>query len=58
MNYSEEFLNIFLLVEVKVVVETADFENGQQLKKKLLENYKNIKFNEASFAIHKSAAFE
>lgn len=56
LDYFEEFLNIFSLVEVKVIVETADFENGQQLKKKLLENYKNINFNEASFAIHKSAA--
>lgn len=44
-------------VEVKCVVETADFENGQQLKKKLIECYKNVVFNEPSFAIHKSAAF-
>lgn len=43
-------------VEVKCVVETADFENGQQLKKKLMENYKKVVFNEPPFAIHKSAA--
>lgn len=43
-------------VEVKCIVETADFENGQQLKKKLIENYKTVTFNEASFALHKSAA--
>lgn len=45
-------------VEVKCVVETADFENSQQLKKKLKDNYKNVIFNEPSFAIHKSAAFD
>jgi hypothetical protein len=43
-------------VEVKVVVETADFENSQQLKKLLLEKYTSVVFNEPSFAIHKSAA--
>lgn len=44
-------------VEVKCVVETADFENGQTLKKKLLDAYQKITFSEPPFAIHKSAAF-
>jgi len=44
-------------VEVKCVVETADFDNSQTLKKKLKENYKTVSFNEPPFAIHKSAAF-
>lgn len=43
-------------VEVKCIVETADFENGLQLKKKLMDNYKTVYFSEPSFAIHKSAA--
>lgn len=43
-------------VEVKCIVECADFENSLQLKKKLLDNYKNVTFNEPPFAIHKSAA--
>ena len=43
-------------VEVKCIVECADFENSQQLKKKLLDNYKKVTFSEPPFAIHKSAA--
>lgn len=43
-------------VEVKCVVETADYENSQQLKQKLIDSYKKVVFNEPPFAIHKSSA--
>ena len=42
-------------VEVKCVVETADFKNSQQLKKKLIKSYKKVTFNEPPFAIQKSS---
>ncbi|CRL07390.1 CLUMA_CG020364, isoform A [Clunio marinus] len=55
--HERAWLKDIYCVEVKCVVETADFDHSQQLKKKLMENYKNVFFNEPSFAIHKSAAF-
>jgi hypothetical protein len=43
-------------VEVKCVAECADFDTCQMLKKKLMDTYNRVWFNETPFAIHKSEA--
>lgn len=43
-------------VDVKVIVETADWDNSQELKRKLLEKYQKVTFYDVPMAIHRANA--